>query len=885
MILNLANTLVISNLNFKSFIELKKVFIMKNPEYEKAKARGLSTYGLDKFIDLFIEVDNINYTIEVPRNGICDAIKYAKDNGLLYDIIDSRQQGIEADFGPLSENFKLRDEQKTAVAKLLETNGILVAGAGCVDCDTEFFTGTGWKRIADYEEGDKVLQYHEDGTADLVEPIRYIKSEADILFRMKTKYGIDQVLSWDHNVVYTHYGHKEKFGILLKKPFYEVITTHENSINGFRGVFPTVFTVKKETRLDISDVMLRLQVAVIADSTIVSGGRASFHLKKEDKILRLIKLAEEADLHYTHSIKSNGYSVIELKPTFVDKIFDSKYYNCSNRQLEIIFDEVTYWDGSKERMEYNTTIKESADFIQYCGTVCGYTVSMFIDDRRGQKYSKDSKYVRKSIGYTLRFINKKYRGIHSRTKTPITEYKTKDGYQYCFEVPSSMLVLRRSNKIFITSNSGKTVMGLQYAAVQKRLTLWLTHTQDLLYQARERAQQMFPEIGEIGIIGDGKLEFGFGNLIVGTFQSLHDSQSLLDELNSFVGTIIIDEVHHSPSPFFDSVINSFKARNVIGLTATPERKDQLETKMFLSVGNIVHKVDRTLQYEEKKLIKPKVQFIYTDVTNEDIEDNEFGHHNDGEDINYLALMKSVLAVEKRSDLIAENIVKCVAAGKRYQIVISDYVDYIYTMYDKVNKLLIEHGYAGVNTKVIHGPIPTHTWKRAKSKAAAERALAKGEALDFRKDTGSRRYSIKVYNYPPHKLQEWKITSKQRKQILADCAERKVHILFATKLAREGLDIKHLEVGHAITPKRGDTYQRSDGSGVEQEIGRIMRPDPLNPNKSPIWYDYVDYDIEIFKSQYYSRRKVYKRLDLSMPKRRKTELEVTEALLDNINLFG
>lgn len=31
----------------------------------------------------------------------------------------------------------------------------------------------------------------------------------------------------------------------------------------------------------------------------------------------------------------------------------------------------------------------------------------------------------------------------------ITEYKTKDGYKYCFTVPSGMLVLRRDNHIFI----------------------------------------------------------------------------------------------------------------------------------------------------------------------------------------------------------------------------------------------------------------------------------------------------------------------------------------------------------------------------------------------------------------------------------------------------
>jgi superfamily II DNA or RNA helicase len=882
MHLVLKNNLTVHLDGIVDYIAVKKLFIVDNPEYTKARQRGLSTYGVDRHIELYTKLDPYDYVITVPRNGICEVIQYAKKFNKNYTLADYRQEGIEANFGPLSEKFKLRPEQEAAVAAVEKENGILVAGAGCVDCDTEFFTGTEWKRIADYEVGDKVLQYNENAAASLVEPIRYIKEKEDMMFRMKTKYGIDQVLSVFHDVVYVNYGYNGGFSGLLKKPFYEVIEAHEKNINGFRGLIPTVFTVDKKSRLEIEDVMLMLQVAVIADSTILDSGMASFNLKKLSKVVRLLILLEQASLHYSYTIGKNGYHRINFRPIFTDKIFDKKYYNCSKRQLKIIFDAVVHWEGSESKREYYTTIKESADFIQYCGTVCGYTSTIFIDDRRGRKKGK---YTTKCIGYTVNFINTQFRGIRSRTKSEITEYIPTDGFKYCFEVPSGMLVLRRNNNIFITGNSGKTVMALEYANRKSRLTLWITHTQDLLYQAAQRAQQMFPEVGEIGIIGDGKMEFGFGNLIVSTFQSLNKSENLINELNQFVGTVIIDEVHHAPSPFFDGVINSFNARNVLGLTATPERKDRLEMKMFLSVGNIIHKVDRVEQYRENKLVKPKVVFIYTGVTHDDIAENSYGYDAGGEDLDYLALMYSVLAVEKRLNLIAENIIKCVAMGKKYQLVLSEYVSYAYALSDKVNELLKEGNYCGVRTEVIHGPIPTYTWKRAHSKAAAIAAVEKGEALEFRKDKNGRRYKIKVYNYPPEKLQEWKITGKQRKQILEDCQDRKVNILFATKLAREGLDIKHLEVGHVTTPKRGDTYQRSDGAGIEQEIGRIMRPDPLNADKNPIWYDYVDYDIEIFKSQYYSRRKVYGRLGLNMPKKKKTELEVTEDMLSSINLFS
>ena len=53
---------------------------------------------------------------------------------------------------------------------------VLMRGCpGCVDCDTEFFNGKAWKRIAYWTPNDKVLQYNKDGTAELIEPLDYIK--------------------------------------------------------------------------------------------------------------------------------------------------------------------------------------------------------------------------------------------------------------------------------------------------------------------------------------------------------------------------------------------------------------------------------------------------------------------------------------------------------------------------------------------------------------------------------------------------------------------------------------------------------------------------------------------------------------------------------------
>lgn len=50
---------------------------------------------------------------------------------------------------------------------------------GYVDGETEFFNGTIWKPISEYQKGEKVLQYHKGGKADLVEPLEFFHEKTD----------------------------------------------------------------------------------------------------------------------------------------------------------------------------------------------------------------------------------------------------------------------------------------------------------------------------------------------------------------------------------------------------------------------------------------------------------------------------------------------------------------------------------------------------------------------------------------------------------------------------------------------------------------------------------------------------------------------------------
>ena len=100
------------------------------------------------------------------------------------------------------DGFDMTEQQSKALENFCNSNISLLTGyAGCVDKDTEFFNGHEWKKISEYKDGDKVLQYAEDGKAKLVRPNAYIKLPCDTMYLFGNN-EINQMLSDDHNMIF-----------------------------------------------------------------------------------------------------------------------------------------------------------------------------------------------------------------------------------------------------------------------------------------------------------------------------------------------------------------------------------------------------------------------------------------------------------------------------------------------------------------------------------------------------------------------------------------------------------------------------------------------------------------------------------------------------------
>lgn len=175
---------------------------------------------------------------------------------------------------------------------------------------------------------------------------------------------------------------------------------------------------------------------------------------------------------------------------------------------------------------------------------------------------------------------------------------------------------------------GKTVCGLYLISKRGRTAIIIVHKEFLMSQWVERllgtveaAKRLKvkpetlskvpqpPMLGiapeDVGIIQGKKCEWKGKKVVVAMVQSL--AQKDYDaEMYDYFGTLLFDECHRAAAPTFTKAISRFSARIRIGVTATPDRKDKLQTVFFAHIGGIgaVGEVPR---------VKPRLQIVETIV--------------------------------------------------------------------------------------------------------------------------------------------------------------------------------------------------------------------------------------------------------------------------------
>jgi superfamily II DNA or RNA helicase/HKD family nuclease len=134
---------------------------------------------------------------------------------------------------------------------------------------------------------------------------------------------------------------------------------------------------------------------------------------------------------------------------------------------------------------------------------------------------------------------------------------------------------RHSNLVVAATGTGKTVVAaLDYDALRRRhgdlSLLFIAHRREILDQslATYRAVLRRGDFGEIH--GGGRISNG--RHVFAMIQSLGEAR--LDELEpDAFDVVVVDEFHHAAAASYDRLLNRLRPRELLGLTATPERLD------------------------------------------------------------------------------------------------------------------------------------------------------------------------------------------------------------------------------------------------------------------------------------------------------------------------
>ena len=144
---------------------------------------------------------------------------------------------------------------------------------------------------------------------------------------------------------------------------------------------------------------------------------------------------------------------------------------------------------------------------------------------------------------------------------------------------------------------GKTRLALGLCAALKKRTLVLCNRELLMLQWASVFKELLPELSLSWLQGspsltkkqvkiDGHLFLGpmhNADVCIGSIETLIEADIPKDFLQSF-GLVIVDECHHLAAATMVHALPMLPARNIVGLSATPDRRDGLEHALYWLAG-------------------------------------------------------------------------------------------------------------------------------------------------------------------------------------------------------------------------------------------------------------------------------------------------------------
>ncbi len=232
--------------------------------------------------------------------------------------------------------------------------------------------------------------------------------------------------------------------------------------------------------------------------------------------------------------------------------------------------------------------------------------------------------------------------------------------------------------ISLDTGLGKTVVALNLISKMKLKTLILVHADFLVEQWVERIGQYLPT-ARVGIIRQAKCDYQDKDICIGMIQSIVSRDYPKECFRTF-GHLIIDEVHHIGSRTFSSIFFKVQTKYMLGMSATPERKDGLSKVIYWFLGpQIVH--------FKRETNKPSIVTVkYTDAIPDQL--NVVGK------VNCSGMITALTEDQKRNDIIVELVRQYTHETTRKILILSERRNHCEYLNERISQFVTSGVYLG-----------------------------------------------------------------------------------------------------------------------------------------------------------------------------------------------
>ena len=231
---------------------------------------------------------------------------------------------------------------------------------------------------------------------------------------------------------------------------------------------------------------------------------------------------------------------------------------------------------------------------------------------------------------------------------------------------------------------GKTVLGAYLISKKKVNALVLVHNVEIMNNWIKDLNSFLTINEELPTYTTPKGRVKKRSSLIGTFSSQKDSTTGIidiamitslgreDNINELVrnyGMVIVDECHHAAAVTHENVLRAVTARYVYGMSATINRGDKQDKKMFMQLGSIRHRYTAKERAQKQGI----GHYIYPRFT-------RLVDLNQSEDKNPADYYRLIMQSELRNMQIVSDTIDCVKRG-RTPVVMTKYKEHAQKLYD------------------------------------------------------------------------------------------------------------------------------------------------------------------------------------------------------------